>query len=130
MAELAEVLVTVTLDGLAPLTSRAFEAALPDGTREAGLVVRGPDGVCRAFANRCPHVPRYALDFGDGEVVDARDGRVVCANHGARFDPVSGVCTSGPCLGRSLLAWPCDESAGVAQVRVGPVPQDWPAGRG
>jgi nitrite reductase/ring-hydroxylating ferredoxin subunit len=129
MAEPAGVaVVRVPVVGLAAGTSRAFEAPLPDGTREAGLVVRGADGVCRAFVNRCPHVPRYALDFGDGEVIDARDGRIVCANHGARFDVVTGVCASGPCLGRALLAWPCAEVDGVAEVVASPLPADWPRG--
>ena len=122
--------VEVSVDGLARGASRAFDAALPNGHRESGLVVRGVDGVCRAFANRCPHVPRYALDFGDGDVVDARDGRIVCANHGARFDAISGACTSGPCLGRGLLAWPCVEVDGVATVHVAAVPSDWPAAHG
>lgn len=34
-----------------------------------------------------------------------RDGtRIVCHAHGAQFDPVTGVCLLGPCLGQALSA--------------------------
>lgn len=121
--------VAVPARDLAPLGTRGFEAALPGGGREAGLLVRGADGVCRAYANRCPHVPRYSLDFGDADVVDPRDGLIVCANHGARFAPETGLCTSGPCRGRELFSWPCEERDGVALIDVRPLPEGWPQGR-
>jgi len=34
--------------------------------------------------------------------VTTRDGELVCANHGAMFDPGSGRCTFGPCEGAYL----------------------------
>jgi nitrite reductase/ring-hydroxylating ferredoxin subunit len=120
--------VTVAVADLAPLGTRGFEVTLPGGRQEAGLLVRGADGVCRAYANRCPHVPRYSLDFGDADVVDRRDGLIVCANHGARFTVETGLCTSGPCRGRELFAWPCEERAGVAHIDAGPLPEGWPHG--
>jgi nitrite reductase/ring-hydroxylating ferredoxin subunit len=38
---------------------------------------------------------RHAYWSGDRQAL-------VCHAHGARFDPLSGACTLGPCLGQSL----------------------------
>ena len=105
--------------------TRFFEVLLGTETISA-FVVRGRDGTCRAWVNRCPHVPLYGLDFGDGEVVDPRDGLIVCANHGARFSPEDGLCIKGPCRGDSLFSWSCNEIDGVANVTPAMVPDGWP----
>ncbi len=61
------------------------------------LTASGP----RAYENVCPHVP-IALDLLD-EGLFSLDGRfLVCRNHGALFEPESGLCVSGPCEGESL----------------------------
>lgn len=118
--------VRVNVAGLPDGHTRFFEVMVGDETVSA-FVVRGRDGVCRAFVNRCPHVPLYGLDFGDGEVIDKRDGLIVCANHGARFTPEDGLCTKGPCRGQSLLAWPCGELDGTAIIAPIAVPAVWPS---
>lgn len=60
-------------------------------------------GQVKAYRNSCPHldVPmHYRKDrFMSG------DGRhLVCFAHGALFDPATGDCLLGPCLGQSLTA--------------------------
>jgi nitrite reductase/ring-hydroxylating ferredoxin subunit len=46
------------------------------------------------------------------------DGRyLLCATHGACFEPTTGECVSGPALGRSLVALPIRIEAGTIQVR-------------
>jgi nitrite reductase/ring-hydroxylating ferredoxin subunit len=105
--------------------TRFFDVMMGSETISA-FVARGRDGICRAWVNRCPHVPLYGLDFGDGEVVDPRDGLIVCANHGARFTPEDGLCINGPCRGDSLFAWTCNEVEGVAHVMPLAVPDGWP----
>jgi nitrite reductase/ring-hydroxylating ferredoxin subunit len=38
------------------------------------------------------------------------DGRfLLCGQHGALYDPVEGVCISGPCVGLGLFAIPVRE---------------------
>jgi nitrite reductase/ring-hydroxylating ferredoxin subunit len=64
------------------------------------LVIRTPAGV-HAYRNVCPHQGR-AMNFAPGEFLFTPDGLLVCPHHGARFDPLTGVCTDGPCKGASL----------------------------
>jgi nitrite reductase/ring-hydroxylating ferredoxin subunit len=47
--------------------------------------------------------------------LDASGEHVVCAAHGALFDPLTGVCTLGPCLGDSLtpVALRIDDDGGL-----------------
>lgn len=92
------------------------------GQTLGGLVVLTAAGP-RAFVNRCPHVP-YALDFGDGDVL--HEGAIVCANHGARFDPVSGRCVWGPARGRGLEVLPLEDVGHAWRVVITAEPEGWP----
>lgn len=53
-----------------------------------------------AYHNECPHQGRR-LDYAPGRFL-VRDGRIVCAAHGATFRCADGLCIGGPCLGASL----------------------------
>ena len=70
----------------------------------AGFVVRRGAEVW-GYVDSCPHAgwPLSALD--DRYLVRGGD-RILCAGHGALFRPEDGVCTSGPCAGDRLAAWP------------------------
>jgi len=59
------------------------------------------DGLCRAYLNRCAHVP-VELDFQEGEFFDDSGLYLVCSTHGALYAPESGACMGGPCNGRGL----------------------------
>lgn len=59
------------------------------------------DGVAFAYRNHCPH-RGTELDWQPGEVFDESGLYLVCATHGAVFDPATGVCVGGPCHGASL----------------------------
>jgi nitrite reductase/ring-hydroxylating ferredoxin subunit len=70
------------------------------GREEPAFVVRHR-GVARAYLNRCGHVP-VELDWNEGEFF-ALDGiYLICATHGALYDPASGQCAMGRCAGRGL----------------------------
>ncbi len=56
-----------------------------------------------AYQNLCPHWSTPLDEHGD-ELFDASSGVLVCATHGAMFEPHSGECISGPCMGESLRA--------------------------
>lgn len=58
-------------------------------------------GELRAFLNECPHFT-LELDLGDGHFFDISIQRIYCKNHAALFHADTGVCETGPCLGRSL----------------------------
>jgi nitrite reductase/ring-hydroxylating ferredoxin subunit len=77
-----------------------FEVEI-DGARVPAFVVRWR-GVPRAYLNRCAHVPTQ-LDWQDGQFFDMQGLYLMCSTHGAIYDPASGLCTGGPCRGRSLV---------------------------
>ncbi|HET9122463.1 MAG TPA: Rieske 2Fe-2S domain-containing protein [Acidiferrobacteraceae bacterium] len=68
-----------------------------DGRPAAAFVVRH-EGRPRAFFNHCPH-RGHELDWTPGVFYDAEGHLLVCASHGARYDPATGQCRSGPCSG-------------------------------
>ena len=47
------------------------------------------------YHNECPHQGRN-LDYVPGKFL-LKDGRIICAAHGAMFAVNSGECVSGPC---------------------------------
>lgn len=80
------------------------------GARLAAFVVRFR-GRVRAYLNRCGHVP-VELDWQPGEFFDSSRLYLVCATHGALYDPASGACLGGRCEGRGLVALPVEERDG------------------
>lgn len=54
-----------------------------------------------AFVNRCAHVS-LELDFMPGHFFDSSGDYLICATHGALYEPDSGRCAAGPCNGRGL----------------------------
>jgi nitrite reductase/ring-hydroxylating ferredoxin subunit len=59
------------------------------------------DGTPRAYLNKCAHVP-VELDWQPGIFFDADGLYLICATHGAMYDPASGACAGGPCRGQGL----------------------------
>jgi nitrite reductase/ring-hydroxylating ferredoxin subunit len=71
-----------------------------DGRAVAGFIVN-LGGRHFAYVNRCPHAGT-PLDLWPNEFL-SEDGRyLVCATHGAVFEPDSGRCVEGPCPGARL----------------------------
>lgn len=81
------------------------------------FVVRRGDEVF-GYVNSCPHVGA-PLNMDDDKFLDLFQTSILCANHFALFDIDSGLCTRGPCVGRSLAPFPVEVRDG-AVVRVGP----------
>ena len=54
-----------------------------------------------AYVNRCPHVGT-SLDWVDNQFFTVDNRYLMCANHGAVFEPPTGECVWGPCVGASL----------------------------
>jgi nitrite reductase/ring-hydroxylating ferredoxin subunit len=59
-------------------------------------------GAVHAYLNRCAH-RSLELDWNEGEFFDAFGEHLLCATHGARYAPASGVCVGGPCGGAGLV---------------------------
>lgn len=56
-----------------------------------------------AYLNRCAHVP-VELDWQPGRFFDSSRLYLICATHGALYEPESGRCVAGPCRGARLQA--------------------------
>ena len=70
------------------------------GLRETGFVVRYR-GEVYGYINQCAHVPA-PLDWNEGEFFDLTRTALICATHGAQYEPETGYCILGPCKGKSL----------------------------
>ncbi len=77
---------------------------------------------CRAFAvryqgrvhgylNRCSHVA-MEMDYQPDRFFDLTGHRLICATHGAMYQPDTGVCVGGPCRG-GLIKIALDENEGL-----------------
>jgi nitrite reductase/ring-hydroxylating ferredoxin subunit len=66
-----------------------------------GFAVRH-GGEVRAYLNRCAHVA-MELDWQPGRFFDDEQRWLLCATHGALYEPASGYCAGGPCAGRGGL---------------------------
>jgi nitrite reductase/ring-hydroxylating ferredoxin subunit len=65
-----------------------------------GFVVRF-EGELYAYLNRCAHVATE-LDWAPGEFFESSGLYLMCATHGAIYEPENGRCTGGPCRGGRL----------------------------
>jgi nitrite reductase/ring-hydroxylating ferredoxin subunit len=71
------------------------------GAPAAAFVVRHRGRVF-GYLNRCAHVA-MELDWIEGRFFDADGQWLLCATHGAAYDPSSGRCVGGPCAGHGGL---------------------------
>lgn len=55
-------------------------------------------GQPHAYLNRCTHVA-MELDFQPNRVFDSTGQWLLCATHGAAYEPSTGECGGGPCKG-------------------------------
>jgi nitrite reductase/ring-hydroxylating ferredoxin subunit len=91
------------LDELPTGTSRGFDV---EGVGEDTIfVLRHGDGL-RAYRNRCPHMG-VRLEYRKDRFLSLDGEHIVCYAHGAQFDPDTGTCTQGACLGKSLEPVSC-----------------------
>jgi len=96
-----EVVVGVVGD-LPPGATRKFLLPMAGEAVEAFVV--NVEGTLHAWVNRCRHVP-LTMDWVDNRFLDDA-GLIVCATHGARYQPDTGECIVGPPIGRRLIRVP------------------------
>lgn len=65
------------------------------------------EGDLYAYFNRCRHVG-ISLDWVDNQFFTEDKRYLVCANHGATYEPKTGECIWGPCVGASLQGVPLE----------------------
>jgi nitrite reductase/ring-hydroxylating ferredoxin subunit len=88
------------------------------------------DGRLVGYINRCAHVP-VEMDWQPGEFLDHDKRWIVCAIHGASYEPADGRCVGGPCGRGRLIRLAMAEQDGQAcwypSTDVRPVSFDEPA---
>jgi nitrite reductase/ring-hydroxylating ferredoxin subunit len=70
------------------------------GEFASGFVVRF-HGKPYAYVNQCAHVS-VELDWNEGEFFNTQKDYLICATHGAHYQPDTGFCVMGPCKGKRL----------------------------
>lgn len=68
------------------------------------------DGEFHAYINSCRHVG-VPLDWAPNEFFEETDRLLLCRTHGALYEPATGLCVGGPCIGKSLVRIPIEVSS-------------------
>ncbi|PKQ08758.1 MAG: 2Fe-2S ferredoxin [Alphaproteobacteria bacterium HGW-Alphaproteobacteria-12] len=71
------------------------------GTARFEMFLVRNEGEVRAYVNECPHA-LTPLDIWPDTFLTQDKARIICATHAAQFTIADGLCTSGPCVGKSL----------------------------
>ncbi|HET7922575.1 MAG TPA: Rieske 2Fe-2S domain-containing protein [Gammaproteobacteria bacterium] len=66
------------------------------------FVVRQGDAV-HGYRNQCPHAGNF-LNWKPDAFLTRDRTLIMCSAHGALFEPGTGNCVAGPCVGRNLDA--------------------------
>lgn len=86
-------------DDIQPGQARGFD---PLATGRPTMFVAHLDGALRAWHDWCPHWQTGPMAWRKDAYLSGDGQALMCHAHGARFDPLTGVCTLGPCLGERL----------------------------
>jgi nitrite reductase/ring-hydroxylating ferredoxin subunit len=80
-----------------------------------GILVRW-NGAIYAYANSCAHLG-HPLNIEPDRFFNPDRELLVCASHGALFEPATGKCVAGPCTGAGLRVLACRVEDGRIYVR-------------
>ncbi|NDY93786.1 Rieske (2Fe-2S) protein [Ideonella livida] len=84
---------------------------LPDEDGQDRVFIVRHGEVLHAWRNACPHIPGAPMAWKRHAYLSPEGTQVMCHAHGARFEPDTGLCVHGPCLGRHLLPVPLRQEA-------------------
>lgn len=68
---------------------------------ETSIFVVYFEGKFHGYINQCQHLP-VELDWDEAHYFDETEKFLICATHGAVYDPKTGHCLSGPCKSKYL----------------------------
>lgn len=75
--------------------------AIRDGAKMRKFIVLRWRDETIVYRNRCPHAGT-PLDWIPNRFFDRSGSFLFCTSHGASFEPDSGLCVDGPCVGDVL----------------------------
>jgi nitrite reductase/ring-hydroxylating ferredoxin subunit len=87
------------------------------GQRDIEALLVNFEGRHFAYINRCPHTG-ITLDWVNNQFFSSDNRYLMCATHGAVFEPPTGECIWGPCFGLSLQAVPVEIEEGRIYARL------------
>ena len=87
------------------------------GQRDLEALLVNFEGRHFAYINRCPHTG-ITLDWVNNQFFSSDNRYLMCATHGAVFEPPTGECIWGPCLGLSLQSVPVEIEEGRIYARL------------
>ena len=90
-------------------TTKKFHLKCRGSDIEALLV--NYEGNIYAYVNRCRHIS-ISMDWVDNQFFTEDRRYLICANHGATYEPATGECIWGPCFGAFLQGLPLEISDG------------------
>ncbi|MGH7831667.1 MAG: Rieske (2Fe-2S) protein [Candidatus Binatia bacterium] len=93
------------VDELSHGMTKKFLLRCEERTMEGILLNYG--GRLFAYLNRCRHVA-LSMDWVDNEFFTEDKRYLICANHGAAYEPTTGECVWGPCYGAFLQGIPLE----------------------
>ena len=96
-------------------TSKKF--TMRRGGRDLEALLVNYQGSHFAYVNRCPHTG-ITLDWVNNQFFSSDNRYLMCATHGAVFEPPSGECIWGPCVGLSLQSMPIEIDGGQIYARL------------
>jgi nitrite reductase/ring-hydroxylating ferredoxin subunit len=96
-------------------TSKKF--TMRRGGRDLEALLVNYQGNHFAYVNRCPHTG-ITLDWVNNQFFSSDNRYLMCATHGAVFEPPSGECIWGPCVGLSLQSMPIEIDGGQIYARL------------
>lgn len=94
-----EQVVIARVGELAPGQTKKFILQV-DG-REVECFLLNYNGQLVAYVNRCRHVP-MTMDWVDNQFLTEDGCYILCATHGAAYEPDTGECIFGPPCGKFL----------------------------
>ncbi|HEX5125338.1 MAG TPA: Rieske 2Fe-2S domain-containing protein [Rhodocyclaceae bacterium] len=74
------------------------------------------EGKAYSFRNQCAHAA-VELDWNPRKFFDDSGLYLICATHGALYEPATGECVDGPCRGAHLYAIAIEECDGNIYLR-------------
>jgi nitrite reductase/ring-hydroxylating ferredoxin subunit len=91
------------LDQIADPGARNYVLRIGDKRFHGFVVRRG--AAAFGYVDRCPHAGLPLAQVLDRYLTE--DGSLIaCSWHGALFQPETGICVGGPCVGARLSPWP------------------------
>jgi nitrite reductase/ring-hydroxylating ferredoxin subunit len=108
-AKLSRGKVIASAEDLVDGTTKKFQLRCGRQSIE-GILVRHEGGFY-AYVNRCCHIP-MPMDWVDNQFFTEDKRYLICATHGATYEPTTGECVWGPCYGGALQAVPIEITNG------------------